>query len=350
MNILLISPLPPPAGGIATWTKCYMDSEMGKKNNIFIVNTAVKGKRVKEYTKRSLVEELKRTLNIISELKEQLNRNKIDIVHLNSPCGKFGVIRDYICARIIRKSNVKLVTHFRCDVSYQVKGKLKLFFFAKVVELSDLVLTLNTVSETFIYDKCSKKAITVPNFISDKYLNVLNIERNYSDKINNVLFAGYIIKSKGCAVIYELAKVFPSINFTLLGHVSDEFKRMAKPSNVHLLGEVTSSHVIDEMLKSDVFLFPSHTEGFPNVISEAMACGLPIISTPVGAIPDMLENRGGIVVPVNDLNKFIDAMNKLQNKSLRRQMSCWNKNKVQRQYTIDNVMDNIFNLYENIIS
>ena len=46
MRILLISPLPPPSGGIATWTKNYIDSSYAKENKIYLVNTAVRNNRI----------------------------------------------------------------------------------------------------------------------------------------------------------------------------------------------------------------------------------------------------------------------------------------------------------------
>ena len=57
------------------------------------------------------------------------------------------------------------------------------------------------------------------------------------------------------------------------------------------------------MCSADLFVLPTYTEGFPYVIMEAMACGCPIISTPVGAIEEMLTSDEGILgylVPVKD--------------------------------------------------
>jgi glycosyltransferase involved in cell wall biosynthesis len=57
------------------------------------------------------------------------------------------------------------------------------------------------------------------------------------------------------------------------------------------------------MSQCDLFIFPSHTEGFPNAVLEAMALGRPILATAVGAIPEMLDgNRGFMVEPQNVSN------------------------------------------------
>ena len=47
------------------------------------------------------------------------------------------------------------------------------------------------------------------------------------------------------------------------------------------------------MCECDVFVLPTYTEGFPNVILESMACGCAIVTTPVGAIPEMLGEEDG---------------------------------------------------------
>ena len=80
-------------------------------------------------------------------------------------------------------------------------------------------------------------------------------------------------------------------------------------------GEVPHNQVLRELMSASIFVFPSYTEGFPNVILEAMACGCPIVSTKVGAIPEMLDiQRGynyGICVEPQDTNMFFDGLKEM---------------------------------------
>jgi glycosyltransferase involved in cell wall biosynthesis len=62
------------------------------------------------------------------------------------------------------------------------------------------------------------------------------------------------------------------------------------------------------MKQSGFMVLPSHTEGFPNVILEAMSHGLPVVATSVGGIPEILENGGGIVIPPKDTEALKSAM------------------------------------------
>jgi glycosyltransferase involved in cell wall biosynthesis len=345
VNVLLISPLPPPAGGISSWTKGYLESRKALENNILIVNSAVIDSRVKDFNKRDFFEEWKRTRNILSDLKKRLSGKQIELVHLNSSCGKFGLLRDCLCAFAVKQNGISLITHFHCDVSYMVRGKTNLFLLRKLVSASDVVLTLNEVSKQFVMEKCGKTSIILPNFVSDEFSYLISADKVIKENIENILFVGHVQDAKGCHVIYETAKLFPEIQFNLLGFISDKFKKMDKPVNIALFGEVSKEQVKIEMLKADLFLLPTHTEGFPTVLVEAMACGLPVIATPVGAIPDMIEKDGGILVPVNDVTAVSKAILALQDKGIRTKISCWNKQKVNDNYRMDQIMNQLFEIY-----
>ena len=62
----------------------------------------------------------------------------------------------------------------------------------------------------------------------------------------------------------------------------------------------------------DIFILPSLNEGIPNVVLEAMACGLPVIATNVGGIPEIVEdNRSGILIPSADPLRLATAISML---------------------------------------
>src|SRR5688572_18692238 len=61
----------------------------------------------------------------------------------------------------------------------------------------------------------------------------------------------------------------------------------------------------------DVFVMPSFSEGTPNSVVEAMACGKPIIASDVGGIPDMIGADSGIVIPPGDMEALAEAMLRL---------------------------------------
>jgi len=78
---------------------------------------------------------------------------------------------------------------------------------------------------------------------------------------------------------------------------------------VTFLGEVTQEALAELMSASDVFCLASSTEGWPNVIHEALACGTPVVATDVGAVRQMIAcERYGSVVPVHDGEALAQAL------------------------------------------
>jgi glycosyltransferase involved in cell wall biosynthesis len=346
MNVLLISPLPPPAGGIASWTKIYLASDKAKENNIDIVNIAVFGDRIKSYTKINLADEILRFIKILMTLHSKIKSNKYDVIHLNSACSPKGLLRDYLCALMVKRKSIKLVSHFRCDVTYMLKGNFARFLFNKLCKKSDRIFTLNTVSKEYIKSDSGIDSIIMPNFIDN---NVIKKTITVNPIIKKIVYVGHVMRSKGCHEIIEAAKQFPDKDFILIGHITKDFQNIALPVNVNLVGEVEKKDVYNYLTDADLFLFPTYSEGFPNVVIEAMACGLPIIASAVGAIPDIIEDKGGYLVEVGNVQHIVDAIIKSENVNIRQSMSTWNINKIKTSYLLDNVMEKIFNEYERLI-
>mgnify|MGYP000871606926 FL=1 len=77
------------------------------------------------------------------------------------------------------------------------------------------------------------------------------------------------------------------------------------------------------MAQSHCFLLNSNYEGLPCVLLEAMSCGIPVITTNVGAIPEIIDYKQGIIIQPNDTNELVKAMEDM--------ISCWvqyNGNKI----------------------
>lgn len=346
--ILLVSPLPPPEGGIAIWTKQYI--EYCKNNNIdfSIVNIALTGKRSNKINdKRSITDEIKRTFSIVSDLKSKLRLHKPQYVHINSSCAKFGLIRDTICVRIAKKAGSKVILHFRCNVQDKLgEGIFRKKLFLKISKSADVILTLNSPSENFVKSNLpSARVITVPNFIS---IEEKPFNRIINTDVKTILYVGHVQFDKGAREIFRTAESFPDKTFLLAGPVAKEVSFLDCPDNVKLLNRVEHSEVYRLMNEADVFLFPSYTEGFSNALVEAMASGLPVIATDVGANKDMIEDKGGFIVPAESSYHIITALKEIQNYHLRDSMSRWNYKKVFENYKTEIVMQKLLDIYDNI--
>lgn len=135
------------------------------------------------------------------------------------------------------------------------------------------------------------------------------------------LYAGYFDERKG---IVELLKAYASIaerNEDVLlvmcgdGRLMSWVRQFSVEKGIEdrliLPGQVEADKMATWMQCCDVFVLPSHTEGMPNVVMEAMACGVPVIATEVGGLPDAVGGSGGAVLIrprcVEELQKAMDA-------------------------------------------
>lgn len=99
----------------------------------------------------------------------------------------------------------------------------------------------------------------------------------------------------------------------------------------------------------DVFVMPSFTEGTPNSIVEAMACGKPIIASEVGGIPDMIGEESGILVPPGDKKALTEAMLRLAlDEGLRKRMGAAAKERYQKLFSPKAVVPLMLETYHRI--
>jgi glycosyltransferase involved in cell wall biosynthesis len=79
--------------------------------------------------------------------------------------------------------------------------------------------------------------------------------------------------------------------------------------HVRMLGPVSQPVLAELMSAADVYCLPSHREGWPNVVHEAMGCGAPVVATNVGGIPQMIPSEEyGFVVPAGDQEALEQAL------------------------------------------
>ncbi len=91
---------------------------------------------------------------------------------------------------------------------------------------------------------------------------------------------------------------------------------------VTLAGFQVEEKIIKWLNAADIFVFPSLREGTPNALLEAMACGLPVVTTSVGAIPEIVSDGiNGMLIPAGSPGKFVEAVNSLlQDPTLRQRL------------------------------
>jgi colanic acid/amylovoran biosynthesis glycosyltransferase len=106
---------------------------------------------------------------------------------------------------------------------------------------------------------------------------------------------------------------------------------------VKLPGAVGQDEIRRYYEDADVFVLPSFAEGVPAVLMEAMAMGLPVVTTRVAGIPELVEDgQSGFVVPPGRVDALVEAVRRLaSDPELRREMGERGREKVISEYSID---------------
>ena len=125
-----------------------------------------------------------------------------------------------------------------------------------------------------------------------------------------VVFTGRLVAVKGLGeLLLALRRLHDSgdrVEAALIGDGPLEFElrqRCAElnlSGSVHFLGSRSPEEIAEWLRASDLFCLPSYSEGCPNVVLEALACGRPVVATKVGGVPEIVDSGCGILVPPRD--------------------------------------------------
>ncbi len=342
-KVLLVSPAPPPIGGITAWTVEYMDQMPSLGCTPILVNTTVTGKRLENNAKVNFFDEFSRLRSIQKNIKEVLLDEEINVLHYNASCFTFGLVRDYLVLRHFFKKTA-VVYHCHCNLETNVNNKIAKLFFAIIAKQVRCVLTLNNNSLHFA-QRYSSDARIVPNFINQIYADDVQVRQ----ELKNIAFVGRVCVPKGIEELLEAAKEVNDVTIHIIGPDDDHLLDNVSQENIILHGALPHEKVIELLKTMDAVILPSYTEGFPLVVMEGMACGLPIIATAVGSIPDMIRDNGGVLIPVKDSNAIIDAIERIRSSETRQAMAEFNLKKVKNEYLSKQVLKTLLDIYNDQI-
>lgn len=133
-----------------------------------------------------------------------------------------------------------------------------------------------------------------------------------------LLFVGNLKVAKGCIDLLEafisVATDYPDLSLVYIG--SGEAMHVIRQravdhglgNRVRLLGKLDHALLPDWFAASRLLSLPSHNEGVPNVVLEAMACGVPVVASNVGGIPEVVPSMAGLLVDAHDVAALSAAL------------------------------------------
>ena len=282
---------------------------------------------------------MKREIAIFSDLKSLgililfFLKEKPHIVHANTPKAS---LLGMLAARISGvRHRIYTVTGLRFEGEKGFKRKI-LIAMEKITCLaaSKVIPEGNGVKQTILKHKITKKQLKVigngninginpeffnPGFINRQDKNKLKKDLNIYENDFVYVFVGRLVSNKG---IGELVKAFAQLStnyhyvkLLLVG----PFEKVLDPldnktmeiirENRHIIQAGFQPDVRPYLAISDVFVFPSYREGFPNVVMQAGAMGLPSIVTDINGCNEIITDRiNGFLIPVRNVDSLKEKM------------------------------------------
>ena len=368
MRILLATPYKQSTGGITRWAEHIVAKSLQERTANFMLDVLPmndpKGNDTSTALHSSLFERLRKGIRtywqVMKALKQCLASCRYDVLHIASS-GSISFLKDLWMMRFAKRHGVKCVVH--CHF-----GRIPQVIAQRGWEWRLLQWVLHAANQVMVIDQASYEAIraqgyshvvNVPNPLSPEVVHRVKQTEEVVRIPRRILFAGHCIKTKGVFELVEACCRIPQIELRMLGvimpDVETALKQLAgKGGWVQMLGNQSFPDVLREMCQCDLFVLPTYTEGFPNVILESMACGCPIVTTPVGAIPQMLEiasdKPAGVCVPVRDVDALQHAIESLLNDPARKRLySMRAKTYVSEKYSIDAVWSQMVAAWQTIL-
>jgi glycosyltransferase involved in cell wall biosynthesis len=238
-------------------------------------------------------------------------------IHLTTS-GQLSVVRDVLTAALSRACGVRVLYHVRFGRIPQIAagGTREWRLMRVAMRLASVVVVLDRRSEEAIRHHAREVNVTIiPNFAHPEELAAATSAACAESR--TVTYLGWVIPTKGIGELIEAWERVraPGWRLRIVGPAEPEYARaLARSSaagSIDFSGELSHDEAMAAVAAAGVFVLPSHTEGFPNVVVEAMMLGRPIVATAVGAVPEMLDADAGIVVPPRDVGALAAAIERV---------------------------------------
>ncbi|MDZ5065935.1 glycosyltransferase [Clostridium perfringens] len=241
-----------------------------------------------------------------------IDHGKPDIIQAHSAilagygCTELGKTYD-IPVVITEHSSAFLQNNFKKDTLKLIKKSLK---------NSDLILAVSNGLKKYIKEYTNKNIDVIPNMVdTDIFIPKLSKCNNKKFKFITVC---YLNDNKGLDILIKaFAEKFNNNDNVELaiggdGLLLDSLKELSiclgVRDKVKFLGALKRNEVVQEMNNSHCFVLPSRYETFGVVLIEALSCGLPLISTKTSGPSEIINEKNGILVEVDNVKELANAM------------------------------------------
>ncbi len=295
-------------GGVATVVSLLRQNGLFEREGVHYVSTHAEGSRAAKIG--AALKGLARTLACLAR--------GPGIVHAHA-ASKGSFVRKSVLLALARASGAKTVFHLHgaCFDSF-IEGSRPSMrrWIRRTLERSSVVIALSSRWAAYLNGFAPRaRVVVIPNSVP------LPAAGPDLAEPGRILFLGQVEKRKG---IYELVEAlaqlkerFPQLRLAIggqgeLAQVKARAVALGVADRIEELGWVTARRKQEELARAAIFCLPSHAEGLPMALLEAMAAGKAVVSTGVGGIPDALrDGDNGLMVEPGDVASLAAALARL---------------------------------------
>jgi glycosyltransferase involved in cell wall biosynthesis len=196
----------------------------------------------------------------------------------------------------------------------------------KVIRECDTLLTVSEAMRDYSIQRFGadpQRVHTITNGYNTRVFKPLAQEQTrpalgIAPKAPLIVYVGRLVREKGLVELLQafesVAKALPGCQLAILGdgQMKAELHALVSASAhkdaIRLLGAVSHEEVAQWICAADLLTLPSWSEGYPNVVVEALACGRPVVATSVGGIPEIVTADNGILFTPKDCAGLTQAL------------------------------------------
>jgi glycosyltransferase involved in cell wall biosynthesis len=371
---MVTSELPPTPGGVGQYVFCLSKKLIERGHQVTIITR----KRSSDQMKQEIFEGIPVyrvpfyplypihafLLSIFINKLLRLIENSFDIVHLHSPMP--------LPIKTTLPVLSTIHTPMRIDARYhEIFSPKSLFEKIQSTTVYPPMESMLLKNSSMITAVSQKVALELKEYgITHSRITVIrngvDIKSFFPDRQKDntedyVLYTGVLRARKGLFDFIQCAKyinkIRPNTKFLICGKGSFRTKletlvrRMGLEQQILFLGYVDRKRLIRLYQNASVHVVPSHYEGMPTVLLEAMSCGLPVVATNIGGNNEVISSGiNGLLVPPKSPKVMAEAILRLlDDVSLRKRIGAAARDTVVMNYTWDKVTDKIVECYENIM-
>lgn len=161
-----------------------------------------------------------------------------------------------------------------------------------------------------------------------------------------LLFVGNFSQRKGADLLPQIMRKLGN-NFVLFTTTGLQDTSVVETDNIVSIGKLNQSELLEYYNYCDIFLFPTRLEGLSLTTLEAMACGMPIVTTDCFSMPELvIDGKGGYLCELDNVEMFVSRIEQLAaSDELCLAMKTFNREHIEQHFSLKAMTDKYVNLY-----